>query len=109
MTRKEITDYLLKFDNVEKYPLLEKFIHIRINKKITIKEQKFLILEPLVYHIAGIENGTMNMEDFVFENSLLTRDEIQYLPISAFKQLQTEIFNLTDEDSKEEDNNPKKK
>jgi hypothetical protein len=109
MTKKEITDYLLKFDNVEKYPLLEKFIHIRINKKITIKEQKILILEPLVYHIAGIENGTMNMEDFVFENSLLTRDEIQYLPISAFKQLQTEIFNLTNEEKETKEDTPKKK
>lgn len=109
MTKKQMTDYLLKFQDTSKYALLEKYFFLRKNKTIDIKGQKFIILEPLMYHIVGVENKTMEAKDFIFENTFLDYNEIDYLPINVFRTIQNEIYKIISETDKKEDTEHKKK
>ena len=90
------SDYLLSMAEEPNYPLVAKWLPVRKKEVIEFNtDLKVLILEPLVADLVPFEEGKGDINEFIFENSSLEREEIKNLPLSIYKTLQDKIFSFT--------------
>ncbi len=98
-----------KFDDME-LENISQFLPLRKNKTIKIDDEKSIIVyEALVKDILALENNNIDIPTLLFNNTNLTKDEIEYLPFSLYLELRDKIINFDNEKEDTEDTTHKKK
>ena len=86
------------------------FLSLRKNKKIKIDDEKSIIVyEALVKHIVALENNNIDIPTLIYENTNLSKDEIDFLPFNLYLELRDNIINFDNEKENTKENTTKKK